>query len=100
MPKGTRHVLTGTLDLTGFGYALQMDDGGRWRIDTIRSIRRYLGQRVIVEGFRSGFDLLDVHRITPASSAPTPSRSAISVLSILQRLPKRLLRVPLNEEPE
>ena len=71
MPRGTRHVLTGTLRLTVMGYGLEMDGGGRWRLDVAGSVRRYIGQTVTVDGVRSGFDLLDVYRIEPGSSLPS-----------------------------
>ncbi|MBB4639837.1 DUF5818 domain-containing protein [Rhizorhapis suberifaciens] len=65
MPRGTRHTLTGTLRWTRLGYALEMDDGGMWRLDLgmIWRIRRHVDRRITVEGARSGFDLLDVHRL-------------------------------------
>lgn len=66
MPQGTRHILTGTLRRTRLGYALEMDGGGVWRLDlgTIWRLGRYVDRSVTVEGVRSGFDLLDVHRIS------------------------------------
>ncbi len=70
MARGTQHILTGTLCWRGRGYALQMDDGGQWRLDIIGSARRYLNQRVTVEGTRSGFNLLDVHRVGPGDTLP------------------------------
>ncbi|MFT3965074.1 MAG: DUF5818 domain-containing protein [Sphingobium sp.] len=65
MPRGTRHVLMGTLRWTRLGYALEVDGGGVWRLDfgAIWRVRRYVDQRVTVEGSRSGFDLLYVHHI-------------------------------------
>lgn len=65
MPRGTRHVLTGTLRLARRGFELHMDGGGIWALDvpSWRRARRLLGQRVTVEGTRSGFDLLDVQRM-------------------------------------
>ncbi|GLV28725.1 hypothetical protein TomTYG75_12460 [Sphingobium sp. TomTYG75] len=65
MPKGTWHVETGILRIGQWGYALERDDGGTWQLDAPRSARRYLDRRVTVKGRRSGFDLLDVHRICP-----------------------------------
>lgn len=65
MPRGTRHVLTGTLRRTRLGYSLEMDGGGAWRLDfgTIWRVGRYVDRRVTVEGARSDFDLLDVYRL-------------------------------------
>lgn len=63
MPRGTRHVETGILRPGKWGYSLEVDGGGVWQLDVPQSARRYVGQRVTVEGVRSGFDLLDVERI-------------------------------------
>lgn len=65
MPRGTRHTLTGALRWTRFGYALEMDDGGVWRLDVGWGwkARRCLDRQVVIAGVRSGFDLLDVHRL-------------------------------------
>jgi Protein of unknown function (DUF5818) len=65
MSRGTRHTLTGTLRWTRFGYALEMDGGGMWRLDVSWGwkARRCVDQRVTIEGVRSGFDLLDVNRV-------------------------------------
>ena len=56
---------TGILRPGQWGYALETDGGGMWQLDLSGSARHYLGRRVTVEGRRSGFDLLDVHRIWP-----------------------------------
>lgn len=74
MPRGTRHTLTGTLRRTRLGYALEMDGGGVWRLDLgiIWRIGRYVDRQVTVEGVRSGFDLLDVHRLKHAAPATSP----------------------------
>ncbi|HEX8445476.1 MAG TPA: DUF5818 domain-containing protein [Sphingomonas sp.] len=70
MPRGTRHCITGTLRRTRFGHALELDGGGVWQIDAPWSaVRRYCNQRVTIEGTRSGFNLLDVHRIEPRDQA-------------------------------
>jgi len=65
MPRGTRHVLTGTLRLARRGFELHMDGGGVWALDvpSWRRARRLVGQQVTVEGTRSGFDLLDIDRL-------------------------------------
>jgi hypothetical protein len=65
MPRGTRHVLTGTLHLARRGFELHMDGGGVWALDvpSWRRAQRLLGQRVMIEGTRSGFDPLDVDRL-------------------------------------
>lgn len=65
MPRGTRHTLTGTLRRTQLGYVLEIEGGGVWRLDlgTIWRIKRYMDRKIIVEGIRSGFDLLDVNTL-------------------------------------
>lgn len=67
MPRGALHVETGILRRGTRGYSLEMDGGGVWQLDMPRSARRFLGQRVMVESTRSGFDLLDVHRVSIAA---------------------------------
>jgi hypothetical protein len=42
------------------GLVLSLADGGVWALDTDANAKRFLGQRVIVEGVRSGFDRIDV----------------------------------------
>jgi hypothetical protein len=69
MAKGTRYVETGILRPGQWGYSLEMDGGGVWQLDIAGSACRYLGQRVTVEGVRSGFNLMDVDRITASNSS-------------------------------
>ena len=66
MPLGSKHDETGRLLRERGAMVLERDIGGRWRLDADPSTERMLGQRVRVEGVRSGFDLLDVRRIRPA----------------------------------
>ena len=63
MPRGTRHVVTGTLRRSTLGPVVEMDDGGRWQVDIDGRWRRHLGRRVRIEGVRTGFDLLAVERM-------------------------------------
>ncbi len=70
MPRGMRHIETGTLRTGCWGYSLHVDGGGIWELDVRRSPRKLLGTRVIVEGTRAGFNLLDVSRIVPAGEGP------------------------------
>jgi hypothetical protein len=65
MPRGARHIETGILRVGRWGYELEMEGGGAWRLDVTRSVRRLVGQRVTVEGTRAGFDLLDVRKMRP-----------------------------------
>jgi hypothetical protein len=60
---GSKHDETGLL-LQELGVLiLRRDDGGRWRLDAVGGAERMFGQRVRVQGVRSGFDVLDVQRI-------------------------------------
>ncbi len=68
MPKGAKHIETGILRPSVWGYSLETEGGGVWQLDITGSVSKYLGQRVTVEGIRSGFNLLDVHRIQPANN--------------------------------
>lgn len=63
---GTRHRLTGILKDARRGLILEMADGGVYALDCARDARKHLGQRVIVEGIRSGFDRIDVEWIGAA----------------------------------
>lgn len=62
MPLGSKHRLTGILLATAAGYALDADGGGSWRLDVRnhRVAKGLIGLRVVVNGRRSGFGLLDV----------------------------------------
>lgn len=66
MPRGTAHLVNGLLIVEGDGFALDVDGGGRWRLDVSdnRAATRMAGRRVTVSGRRSGFDLLDVETIS------------------------------------
>ncbi|MBB4642646.1 DUF5818 domain-containing protein [Rhizorhapis suberifaciens] len=66
MPRGTRHTITGRLGQSARGYVLRVDDGGVWTLDPDRTLHRWLGKRVTVEGERIGFDILSVERIGAA----------------------------------
>jgi hypothetical protein len=63
MPMGTRHRVTGILLSSARGPVLQVDDGGVFALDLDHDATRLFGQRLTVEGLRSGFDRLDVEWI-------------------------------------
>ncbi|MGS1018109.1 DUF5818 domain-containing protein [Allosphingosinicella humi] len=63
MPLGSHHAVVGILQEIGGCLVLRRDDGGRWRIDASRPLRKYIGKRVSVQGERSGFDWLVVRSI-------------------------------------
>jgi hypothetical protein len=65
MPIGSFHNETGLLLRQRGKLILQRDNGGRWRLDADAEAEYYLGQRVAIEGIRSGFDVLDVIRLAP-----------------------------------
>ena len=67
MPRGTAHHVTGLLVTEGSGFAIDVDGGGRWRLDLRddRAAARLAGRRVTVSGRRAGFDLLEVDAIRP-----------------------------------
>ncbi len=64
MSRGQFHIEEGLLLRQRGGLILQRDDGGRWRLQADADAEKMLGQRVRVEAIRSGFDLLEVTRIT------------------------------------
>ncbi|MEA1015332.1 DUF5818 domain-containing protein [Sphingosinicella sp. LY1275] len=65
MPIGSFHSETGLLLRQRGKLILQRDNGGRWRLEAVAEAEHYLGQRVAIEGIRSGFDLLEVIRMGP-----------------------------------
>lgn len=64
MPIGSFHIEEGLLLRQRGGLILQKHDGGRWRLELEPNIEELVGLRVRVEGIRSGFDLLEVSRIS------------------------------------
>lgn len=65
MSVGSFHTETGLLLRQRGALILQLDSGGRWRLDAANDVEEMLGTRVRVEGFRSGFDVIEVSRVTP-----------------------------------
>jgi hypothetical protein len=63
---GKLYRVSGTLLYSRRGLVLAADDGGTWALNVGRNADALIGQRVTVEGARSGFDRLDVDRISPA----------------------------------
>ena len=65
MPRGTRHIETGTLgwDARNRLHVLHMPGGGYWHLDMPGRTRLLIGSEVTVEGIRSDFNLLDVSRV-------------------------------------
>lgn len=72
MPKGTRHTVTGELSWDERNQIHRLDVGGGafWFVDVSGRTRHLIGQRVTVEGTRSGFNLLDVHLVTGINGTP------------------------------
>ena len=87
MPRGTRHIITGTL-LPGIGhlYFLEVIGGGSWQLDMSRRHDRLIGHLVTVEGVRSGFDLLDVTRVVAVDNVPVGSRRKGAMTALLAQL--------------
>lgn len=70
MSLGSTHHESGLLVSGNLGLFLKCDAGGRWRLDVSPKAQTLIGRRVTVEATRSGFDLLDVHRIYPEGETP------------------------------
>lgn len=64
MPRGSKHDEQGLLLRERGFLILRRDDGGRWRLEADPEAEQFLGQRVRIEGVRTGFDLLSVERLT------------------------------------
>jgi hypothetical protein len=60
MPIGSYHRVEGLLMTSARGLVISLADGGVWALDTDANAIEFLGQRVIVEGVRTGFDRIDV----------------------------------------
>ena len=67
MPSWASTEDVGVLLLGPAGLVLARPDGGTWRlaIPWWRRPRRFIGRRVRIRGIRTGFDVIDVDRITP-----------------------------------
>ncbi|MGI4877624.1 MAG: DUF5818 domain-containing protein [Janthinobacterium lividum] len=65
MPRSTHHSLNGRLVATRHGFALDIDGGGRWRLDVSdpQAATWLVSKQVVVTGTRAAFDLLDVDTI-------------------------------------
>jgi hypothetical protein len=63
MPIGKFYAEEGLLLQQRGKPILQRDDGGFWILEVDRGAEELLGQRVRVEGVRSGFNSLEVSRI-------------------------------------
>lgn len=46
------------------GLVLRCDDGGTWQLDAPRSAEMFLGRRVRIAAWRTGFDRLSVEHVT------------------------------------
>lgn len=73
---GTRYRLTGLLLQSARGLVLRIDDGGVYALDAESTARKLLGQRVTIEGVRSGFDRIDVEWIGLAATLSNKASSA------------------------
>ncbi|WP_288934256.1 DUF5818 domain-containing protein [uncultured Sphingomonas sp.] len=94
MPRGTRHMLTGTLhwDESNRSYVLHAKDGGCWFVDMPWRSRRLIGREVTVEGVRSGFNLLDAVRIRDGAAKQPRSRHRSALAGLMARQ-RRLARI-------
>jgi hypothetical protein len=64
MAKWRRYVLVGELYRTSLGYALQAADGRIWHLDiSDLDAGGLIGEQIIVDGVRLGFNLFEVSRI-------------------------------------
>ncbi|MBY0583751.1 MAG: hypothetical protein K2P68_12650 [Sphingomonas sp.] len=65
MPRGTRHIETGTLgwDASNRLHVLHIPGGGHWYLAMPGRTARLIGHEVTVEGIRLGFNMLDVSRV-------------------------------------
>lgn len=88
MLRGTRHTLTGTLGWNERNHihVLNTDGGGYWFVDMPGRTKHLIGREVTVEGVRSGFNMLDVHRVLAIDGAAIRSRRRAVLTLIFARL--------------
>jgi hypothetical protein len=63
MPLGTTHTPEGLLLTERGALVLRLDGGGCWRLAADADVYQRVGQRVRIEGVRTGFDLLEVRSV-------------------------------------
>lgn len=63
MPRGVQVEEIGWLREADGDLVLQREEGGRWRLDASRDVRRLVGRKVRLTGIRAEFDLLDVQSV-------------------------------------
>lgn len=86
MRSEQRYALTGILrrHRTGYGYTLELPDGGGWSVDTAGSAEQLIGRKVHIEARRVDFEWLSVARIWPVGE-PRPLTLRERVLAWLGR---------------
>lgn len=74
MPPGSRHMLTGVLRSGQGCLELHVDGSGHWIIDppSWGRAHRLIDRRVMVEGTRSGFNMLDANIIMFVEAEKSP----------------------------
>ena len=88
MPRGTRHTLTGTLawNERNHIHVLNIRGGGYWFLDMSCRTSHLIGREVTIEGVRSDFNMLDVHRLLTIDGAPVRPRRKNALTELLARL--------------
>jgi hypothetical protein len=90
---GTYHVVTGRLRCTDNGFYIDADEGGYWELIYPGSAPCPLGDRIIVEGYRVGFNILQVEIVRPSEPGLWPDYDR-------NRLWKRLFRIVKGRWPK
>lgn len=93
MPLGERVHETGRLLLESGSYVLQLDGGGRWRLDLPARAADMLGQRVWLAGIRAGYDLLDVQVIGRVGEEGARVRARAGLIGMIEAAAVVLLLV-------
>ncbi|MDB5713584.1 MAG: hypothetical protein JWO15_981 [Sphingomonadales bacterium] len=63
MPIGTNRRLEGMLEQVERGFTLLTDQGDVWLLGTESDATAMIGQRIKIEGIRTGFDRIEVEWI-------------------------------------
>lgn len=93
MPRGSHHVLTGVLRSGRDCLELHVEGGGYWFIDppSWGKAHGLIGKRVIVQGTRTGFNLLDATKIVDATDPDADSSGPRKATLRWARLVSRLI---------
>jgi hypothetical protein len=75
MPLGTLHTVKGVVRREPRKVFLAVSSGGEWELEPDRMVIRHVGQAVVIEGVRTGYNRLEVVRIKREGEEWPPDQS-------------------------